>query len=285
MKQAITDKTLVVAIMLANNDIEQTEYMRDFQQAQNNHFRLGVYVTAIAVLLVLGLALWQFTPENLIKKLNLQQMGTESQTHLVLKDSSDATLSGPENNQSLNSIEEVKTIKTDLRNLPGLVENESLMSVKKPKNAELALFINEYGLEDESGVLLEAFEQENLLVIHSILAEQGWQLLLSDKPFIEPPRKVIKRLFNNQQDYWLMLWKPKIQFDKYHFGLKSSQVVVLQKLLKQEGFFNDIEDGVVGSKTMYSVASYQRSIGIEPTGKADPLTLYFLTRDNNALTM
>ena len=282
----LVDATTVVndtLIVLANNDIEQTEYMRGVQQAQANTQRyLGLAASFIGLLAV-GLAVWQFAPDSWINKLNIQQIVAESQASLALEDTVMTKVTVSE--KRVDTVEENQTDKVVFKELPGLVKEEVSKPLEPPKNTELMHFLNDYGVRDDSRELDIALEQENWLLFQKKIAEQGWQVLINDKPFIEPPRSVLKLVLKDKKQRWLMLWKPKLRFDKYHFGLKSSQVAILQKLLKQQGFFKDMEDATVGSKTMYAVANFQRSLGIEPTGKADPLTLYFLTQDNRAFVM
>lgn len=270
-------------ITLANNDIEQTESMRNVQQAQANTYRYRAYLASFSVLLALGMAVWQFAPDSWISKLNLQQAVSESQASLVLE--GPASTKVTVRDKSLDTVEVSHTETVALKELPGQVIEEVTEPVLEPKNTELMRFLNGYGVSDDSGELEKAVEQNNWPVFQRKIAEQGWQLLINEKPFIEPSRSVMKLVFNNQKKHWLMLWKPKLRFDKYYFGMQSSQVAILQNLLKEQGFFKDKEDATIGSKTMYAVANFQRSLGLEPTGKADSLTLYFLTRDNSALAM
>ncbi|WP_321325801.1 AAA family ATPase [Thiomicrorhabdus sp.] len=270
-------------IILANNDIEQVRYDGDVSK-KANAYRTKAYMTGFAAVLILGLVFWQFEPKAWMSRLSEQKIVTDSYASLPLSEEAVDKKEVLKNTLINAPFEQVKVNVT--KDLPGLV-NQAVATelVKKNVNTEFNYFLRDYGIKDPKGELASALTQENWDLLKKQILQQGWELLLNKKPFIGPARAVLKLESSNQKKYWLMLWKPKLTFSKYYFGMKSSNVERLQKLLKQEGFFKFSEDAVLGSKTMYAVANFQRSVGIEPTGKADSLTLYFLTRDNSALVM
>jgi len=184
----------------------------------------------------------------------------------------------------VNSIEEQVT-KVKVEEAPEPIEQAKLQS-KLPileRNVVLEAFLQSYELADIYPELIKPFERQDWVEVTQVFKQQNWVLLLNEKPFIEPPRSVLKIDGIDGKSQWLMLWKPELTLEKYYFGFQSKDVAILQRLLTQEGFFSREEDATIGSHTMYAVASFQRSIGMEPTGKADALTLYFLTQDNRAL--
>lgn len=282
----LVDATTLVndkLIVLANNDIEQVQYNSGVSK-QTHGYRTQIYMTAFAVILLLSFVFWQFAPKAWINSLHEQNIVTDSYASLPLNEMAVDKKEVHKKSLIKAPLEQAQVnIKKDV---PGLV-NQAVVPelVKKPVNTEFNHFLNDYGLKDSNGELARALKHEDWGLLKQQILLQGWELLLNQKPFVEPPRAVLKIAAVNQKTYWLMLWKPKLKFSKYYFGLKSSKVETLQKLLKQEGFFKFSEDAILGSKTMYAVANFQRSLGIEPTGKADSLTLYFLTRDNSALVM
>lgn len=259
-------------IVLANNDLEQTQRMINFDKGARQNRKFNAYAASFIAVIGLSILFWHYGSEDWIKNVSLNNViATESYASTPLANNkTDANLAND-------------TIK--LSELPGLVsiKNQPVNKPEQPKNIELLTFLNHYGLESLLTEIDSVVQQQDWHLMERLTAQQGWSLLVNEKPFIEPARKVLSVAGNNQKKYWLMLWKPKLSFEKYHFGLQSKQVAVLQKLLKKEGFFNKVEDAVVGSQTMFAVAQFQRSIGVEPTGKADSLTLYFLTKDNSAL--
>jgi len=260
-------------IVLANNDIEQTQRMIHLDKGVRQNRKLNAYAASFIAVIGLSILFWHYGSKDWIKNVILNNvMVTESYASAPLTN---------------NKVDEDSTNNTTkLNELPGLVsiESQPVKKIEQPKNIELLTFLDNYGLEGSLTEIDLALQEQDWHLMEKLITQQGWSLLVNDKPFIEPPRKVL-RVAGHNQKYWLMLWKPKLSFEKYYFGLKSKQVAVLQRLLKKEGFFNKIEDGIVGSQTMFAVAKFQRFIDVEPTGKADSLTLYFLTKDNSALAM
>ncbi|MDX1353437.1 MAG: AAA family ATPase, partial [Thiomicrorhabdus sp.] len=265
----LVDATTIIddkLITLANNDIEQTPYMRGIQQAEFTKHRYQMYAASIALLSLISIAVWQFTPDSWVHKLSLQPLVADSQASLAIDKPSRqvVVIEKPLEVEKVNKAKDVAT-----HELPGLVTKEISRPGNKGNNNNeftnevLTPFLQHYGLHDDSGALARTLQQENWLAFQKQIAQHGWQLLMNEKPFVEPPREVMELVLSNQTKRWVMLWQPQLQFNKFHFGLQSPEVATLQKLLKQEGFFNNEEDATIGSKTMYAIANFQRSLNLE----------------------
>lgn len=295
----INDKIIV----LANNDLEQTQRLVDADRGKQAKNRTMLYAASIFAIAGLTAFALQYSDQQWIK-------GLDTNPTVVAQSHASSPLTKPDSavKPEIASIETQRVDKTiqvvavekegkatqesektvTKADLPGLVEqqDETPSIAQEPQKDEvLSAFLESYQLGASYSQLVDFYQQQNWYELSKAFAQNDWTLLISEEPFIEPPRSVLKVATQSGDERWLMLWQPLLSFDKYHFGLKSEQVAVLQKLLKQEGFFSRAEDATIGSHTMYAVANFQRSLGIEPTGKADPLTLYFLTKDNSALAM
>jgi len=311
-------------IVLANNDLEQTQRLVDADRnPKSSKRRTAMYAASLIALAGITALFMQYTgfkwvngleatpnvvtesyaSSSLVSPVEQKIQKTQSKQIVVkavqkesepLTEAVDVTEVIGETRKAPNDVtrnsevldmivsSQVKT-KT---NLPGLVDQDIKTLIQSEELAQdtvFMAFLNSYALGALYPELIEHYQQQNWHELKKMFLKHNWTLLLNNEAFIEPARSVLKVTTQQEGARWLMLWQPMLSFEKYHFGLRSEQVGVLQKLLKSEGFFTGEEDATIGSHTMYAVANFQRSLGIEPTGKADSLTLYFLTKDNGAL--
>lgn len=77
-------------------------------------------------------------------------------------------------------------------------------------------------------------------------------------------------------------------YAKLVYGASSSRVRILQKALMALGYDVSKADGVFGSSTYAAVVAFQKTVGLEPDGKAGPLTLQklesFFDEDGDVIT-
>lgn len=66
--------------------------------------------------------------------------------------------------------------------------------------------------------------------------------------------------------------------DSIQFGMRGDQVVMLQKLLSEKGFYVDEIDGVFGKHTLRGVKDFQTSSGLQVDGIVSKETLLHLSR-------
>ena len=84
------------------------------------------------------------------------------------------------------------------------------------------------------------------------------------------------RKYSNTGPTWLVFWRPGMPLPKPVPGEKSAAVFELQQNLQQRGVLRGGLDGVMGTKTWYALARFQRETGLTVTGTADAETQFFL---------
>lgn len=184
-------------------------------------------------------------------------LSTQSQPKLAIKP--EVLTLNKEQNSSTNSV----------------AQQESINAVDV--NSKLYEFLELYGLQELYEPVSQQLKNSNINQLNSLLSQSPYQFIISPTKIDNKSQPVYLHSRSGNQ-YWVYLWQPNLHFAQYHFGLKSEKVGELQKQLMQLGFFNSQIDKTIGSKTMYAVANFQRSVGIVPTGKADPLTLFHLNQ-------
>lgn len=286
-------------IVIANNDLEQAHNstIGVLQQKQKSQNRRWNFVAAILFLLVaVPIASWQFGPSQwrdiAINQISLIEdaYATSSQPQ-VINDSE--TQSQPIAKPLVVGVEKIDVVaEIPIKSVDNteviaqapveVVEEIKVVEVLQKiqsQNKVLFEFLQSYSVDHFYTQLEVYIAAHDWLAANKVLTGTGWTLLVNDEPFADTKSSVLNVSSENGKVYWLMLWKPLFAFETFHFGQKSEKVALLQKFLKQEGFFNSLEDATIGSKTMYALANFQRKFGLEPTGQADALTLYFLTKD------
>ncbi len=140
-------------------------------------------------------------------------------------------------------------------------------------------FLNSFGLGSLKPYLIEALKNKDFSIFISKLPSPYEVLLINSIP----PRGYIKfsifpweKICNSNPKY-LLLWKPPIKIDKF-FPNKSSKVdiLVLQTMLKELGFYSQEPDGKFGPSTLDAVTLFQRKYNLPQTHGVDGLTLFWL---------
>jgi hypothetical protein len=74
-----------------------------------------------------------------------------------------------------------------------------------------------------------------------------------------------------------VLWRPSLEFEKFHYYYVGKEVFALQKWLARLGHYTDKLDSVVGAHLMKGVVDFQRAQGLPVTGFPDTATLFLLS--------
>jgi general secretion pathway protein A len=74
-----------------------------------------------------------------------------------------------------------------------------------------------------------------------------------------------------------VLWRPELEFKKFHYYYVGKEVFALQKWLARLGLYRDKLDSIVGAHLMKGVVDFQRAQGLPVTGFPDAATLFLLS--------
>lgn len=74
-----------------------------------------------------------------------------------------------------------------------------------------------------------------------------------------------------------VLWRPELEFIKFHYHYIGKEVFALQKWLARLGLYTDKLDSIVGAHLMKGVVDFQRAQGLPVTGFPDAATLLLLS--------
>lgn len=74
-----------------------------------------------------------------------------------------------------------------------------------------------------------------------------------------------------------VLWRPELEFKKFHYHYIGEEVFALQKWLARLGLYTDKLDSIVGAHLMKGVVDFQRAQGLPVTGFPDAVTLFLLS--------
>jgi len=123
-------------IVLANNDIEQTQRMIHLDKGVRQNRKLNAYAASFIAVIGLSILFWHYGSKDWIKNVILNNvMVTESYASAPLTN---------------NKVDEDSTNNTTkLNELPGLVsiESQPVKKIEQPKHIELLTFLDNYGLE------------------------------------------------------------------------------------------------------------------------------------------
>jgi hypothetical protein len=75
---------------------------------------------------------------------------------------------------------------------------------------------------------------------------------------------------------YYLFWKPTVSFPKFYYRMMGQNVLLLQEMLGQTGFYHAELDGIVGKHLMQAVIRFQEQAGLEITGYPDALTVFML---------
>ncbi len=84
------------------------------------------------------------------------------------------------------------------------------------------------------------------------------------------------RKYSDTGPTWLVFWRPETLLAESAPGGRSDAVFEMQERLYREGLLKDEPDGVMGTRTWYAMAAFQRKAGLPVTGAADTNTRFFL---------
>jgi general secretion pathway protein A len=74
-----------------------------------------------------------------------------------------------------------------------------------------------------------------------------------------------------------VLWRPRLEFKKFHYYYVGEDVFALQKWLARLGHYTDKLDSIVGAHLMKGIVDFQRAQGLPVTGFPDTATLFLLS--------
>ncbi|MFA7166023.1 MAG: peptidoglycan-binding domain-containing protein, partial [Desulfoplanes sp.] len=75
---------------------------------------------------------------------------------------------------------------------------------------------------------------------------------------------------------WVVFWRPTLYLENIALGESHPDVVKLQQLLEKQGIFGGGQDGVFGPALMNALATFQRRVGLVPTGRPSAMTMFQL---------
>ncbi|MDX8390437.1 MAG: AAA family ATPase [Mariprofundaceae bacterium] len=145
-------------------------------------------------------------------------------------------------------------------------------------------FLDAYQMQAYGEMFSEAI-QANMPVeiVEEIHALSEWRIILL--PAITNYIRAHYTIYTMQPNAsyamrYMLLWKPTLQPEAFHFGYSSDQVKYLQERLHKLGLYTFEPDGIVGSKTIAALAHFQRNNGLIPTGTPDLSVLFLLEQAN-----
>ncbi len=148
-------------------------------------------------------------------------------------------------------------------------------------------YLQQFGLESLQSVFIESIKSDDFSQLKKQLQQSSdLKLLLGNKIVADKntQAQVGKEIWEFQnaqnQTMWLTFWKPQITLSAFYQGYYSESISKLQHSLKNEGYYRAVVDGIVGEKTIFAVTKLQTSLGYNPSGFPDELTLYRLQKLN-----
>ncbi|MCP4595120.1 ExeA family protein [Neptuniibacter sp.] len=151
-------------------------------------------------------------------------------------------------------------------------ENLSEASSVNKRDETIDAFLQVYGLENLHDVFMDAVKDNKFYTFQEALQDTPWRLVMSDRALTSD--KISSAVYKSpDHPKWMFLWQPTVELGPLIYGEYSPGIKKIQQVLSQKGFYKEIIDGVVGSKTKLAIARYQKSIGLPATGEPDLLTL------------
>ncbi len=75
---------------------------------------------------------------------------------------------------------------------------------------------------------------------------------------------------------WIALWEPVVHIDQFYPGYKSNDIVELQWMLRNMGYYAGTVDGVVGPLTWQAINQFQREWPVTRTGNPSRETVFWI---------
>lgn len=148
-------------------------------------------------------------------------------------------------------------------------------------------FLKQFDLESLEIIFNESIVSNDFRKLSRQLKQtSNYKLLLSTVKFNDVTEfQVLNKIWNlnnlNSDNKWLTFWKPKISLEAFYQGYYSADIFELQTSLKNIGLYNYTVDGIAGTRTIKAIANLQLSLGINPSGFPDDVTLYQLQYFND----
>ncbi|AWB59172.1 ExeA family protein [Colwellia sp. Arc7-D] len=134
-------------------------------------------------------------------------------------------------------------------------------------------WLSEYGYLENFTGFESALINYDVETMEALLSAYEIKIKISkEKP---NPLHVLKT-FDLKNDQFLILWKPELWLEKYHYLAESQSVKSLQIALTIVGVYSDAIDGIVGRQTMQALMAFQLKHNLPSTGFPDRNTLFAL---------
>ncbi len=141
-------------------------------------------------------------------------------------------------------------------------------------------FLKCYGLERYTAELKTAIENGRLQELAlRIMGATGWQMVkLAGIPGKIEARFNILRFEDRSSGApaRLLFWRPPVVLRHFYYDYKGAEIVALQHALAKLGYYKGSLDGLVGRGLMRAVVDFQRSSGLQVTGRPDPETVFLM---------
>jgi general secretion pathway protein A len=136
-------------------------------------------------------------------------------------------------------------------------------------------FLNQFGLLQFEKQFKQSLESNDFTQLARSLEESSeYKILLGHGKSEFVDNKKLWPLKDASQ--WLTFWKPQLVLNAFYQGYYSENILVLQSLLKDEGYYLSKIDGIVGERTIVAISKLQTEMGLTPSGFPDEMTLYQL---------
>jgi len=227
---------------------------------------------AALFLAIIGLTVFQF------KDYFIMESENNAFKNLALQKNNKVDI---QDNVELKVGENTEPEKEQIVSLANVKQNFTLENAQKiPKTNTLhirneAEFLEQFGLIEFEKYFKQAVASNDFTMLSQVIEEKSdYKFLLGSGKTNLGDNGKLWSLKNSTQ--WLTFWKPELTLNAYYQGYYSENILELQSLLKDEGYYQSKIDGIVGDKTITAVSKLQAEMGLNPSGFPDELTLYQL---------
>ncbi|MCF8030677.1 MAG: peptidoglycan-binding protein, partial [Desulfohalobiaceae bacterium] len=181
----------------------------------------------------------------------------------------------PAAEQSLNRTSQV--VDGNASSGPQNKENSTVASSSPDK--AFTGFLKPYELTGLRDTLHEAIEHGNATLFRDRLPDSVGLIRLERLPEQKaiPFTALSWKDRTGKDPEWIALWRPLLRIEKkFPNRAEEEDILLLQKMLQELGFYNGPLDGVFGQETLRSVDAFQKAHALSRTHGPDPQTLFWI---------
>lgn len=275
----VMDRCLYVVAAYGINKIDKelikkayAEICIDTYSEKPSQSRTKWLALAAVLLVAVGLTAFQFKDNFYLNSDNRKPNNIISRENQKQKTQDAVKVPGQEN---------IKTENEVIVSLANVKQNFTLEDKLVPKQIikldkqNAAVFLKQFGLIDFEAVFKESLENDDFTQLsQAVEASTEYRFLLGNGKTKNVDSKKLWPLKNSPN--WLTFWKPQLILNAFYQGYYSENILELQSLLKDEGYYRSRIDGIVGERTIVAITKLQIEMGLNPSGFPDELTLYQL---------